>query len=61
MTIAEKERIAQKANDKEVPYPACTAWWNELPDDKKGWIKSHCEKKHGSVVPEWTEGNMFSE
>ncbi|MCQ2146444.1 MAG: hypothetical protein MJZ16_02905 [Bacteroidales bacterium] len=35
LTVAQKERIATKGNKSETLYPACTAWWNSLPKERK--------------------------
>lgn len=69
LTIAQKERIATKAKNKNNPagtpvtqvlYPACSAWWNTLDDERKSWLHDHCMDRHGYLLPEWSEGQSFS-
>ncbi|MCF0182571.1 MAG: hypothetical protein HUK11_10050 [Muribaculaceae bacterium] len=61
LTIAQKERIATKANAKPVQYPACSTWWEQQSQERKVAIHDHCTDKHGYLLKEWQEGNMYSE
>lgn len=68
LTIAQKERVAGRivANEQtesprpSVVYPACTAIWMALPDERKEWIYDHCTNAHGLVIDDWTEGYSLS-
>ena len=48
LTIAQKERIAAKAAEKEgnkdadVRYPACSRWWISISEEQRQWIYDHC-------------------
>jgi len=66
LTTSQKERIATKVASRnsdivtEITYPACTAMWNDLKEEKKQWIHGHCTDKHGYLLPEWKEGQSMS-
>lgn len=61
ITVAQKERIARKANQKEVPYPECTRWWLSLPEERKQKIHDHCVDSHGLFLRDWNDGNPFTD
>lgn len=70
LSIAQKERIARKALtgesgrtvvDSEVVYPACTAWWIGLSEERKAKIREHCEDRHGYLMKEWDEANAYGD
>ena len=70
LSVAQKERVAKKgikkytgkeAAEAEYQYPACSAWWNALPEEQKTWIHDHCEHKHGYVLKEWDEANPYGD
>ena len=63
LTIAQKERIARKGQTKASPdgkvdealvrYPACTRWWNAVPDADK-------QKIHGGTTTSSAPGMISS-
>ncbi|MBR0110236.1 MAG: hypothetical protein IJM05_06550 [Bacteroidales bacterium] len=71
LSVAQKERVAKKGLKKyagekepaenEYQYPACTIWWNNLPEEQKTWIHDHCVNKHGYVLQEWDEANPYGD
>lgn len=71
LTIAQKERIARKGAKKASPdgnideaqvrYPACTAWWNSLPDDMKLKIHDHCTDRHGYILSDWNDATPYGD
>ena len=71
LSVAQKERVAKKglkkyAGEKEPAEneslsPACTIWWNNLPEEQKTWIHDHCVNKHGYVLQEWDEANPYGD
>ena len=71
LSISQKERIAQKGLSKASPdgtvdldqvrYPACTRWWNGLPDDRKQFIHAHCASHHGYLQKEWDDANPYGD
>ena len=71
LSISQKERIARKAarkaspdgtvDEAQVRYPACTAWWNNLPEDRKQMIHDHCEGHHGYLLEEWNEADPYGD
>ena len=71
LTIAQKERIARKGlakahpdaqvNEDEVRYPACSRWWNSLPDEQKETIHDHCVDRHGYLLLEWKEADPYGD
>ena len=66
LTITQKERIATKAARKagdesaDIHYPACSAWWNAIDDERRQWIYTHCTDTHGLLLPIWNEGKSMS-
>ena len=68
LPVHEKERIARKAltkagiDDESLAcYPACTRWWEALAEDRKLWIKQHCEAAHGDVQKAWDDANPYGD
>ena len=61
LPVKEKERIASKAQKKEVLYPACTAWWAGIPEEDKARIHAHCTEKHGDILREWDDANPYGD
>ena len=67
LPVTEKERIAlkgiKKANGDEslAHYPACTAWWNSLEQDRKEFIYNHCVLAHGDELREWKDQNPYGD
>jgi len=71
LAIAQKERIARKAQKKASPdgkvdeelvrYPACTRWWNAQTPETKSWVHDHCVDKHGYLVHEWNEADPYGD
>lgn len=67
LPVAEKERIARKGISKtggdpaQAGYPACTAWWNGLEEDRKAFIYRHCVAAHGDELREWREENPYGD
>ena len=71
LTIAQKERIARKGlskanpdapvNEDEVRYPACSRWWNSLPDEQKETIHDHCVDRHGYLLLEGKEADPYGD
>lgn len=61
LSVAQKERVAKKGQAGDYQYPACSAWWNALPEEKKEWIHDHCVNKHGYVLQEWDEANPYGD
>ena len=69
LTIAQKERIARKGQTKASPdgkvdeakvrYPACTCWWNALPDADKQKIHDHCVDRHGYLLSDWNAADPY--
>lgn len=59
--VTEKERIAKKIKGIDAPYPECTTVWLNLDEKQKTWIKNHCTHGHGVIIPDWQEGQMYSE
>jgi len=61
LTVAQKERIARKAGADNYTYPACTAYWQSLAEERRAEIHDHCVDKHGYLLKEWKEGNPFDD
>lgn len=67
LPVSEKERIARKGVAKgegkpeDAVYPACTAWWNALGEDRKAAIYRHCVIAHGDELKEWREENPYGD
>lgn len=68
LPVKEKERIAAKALKKsgdddlsKASYPACTRWWETLPEEDKLWIKKHCESSHGDILKDWDQANPYGD
>ena len=71
LSIKEKERIARKGlskaspdgkvDDSKVFYPACTAWWEGLDEDRKTKIHDHCVDSHGLLMTEWDNANPYGD
>ena len=71
LAISQKERIARKAALKAAPdgkvdetlirYPACTVWWNNLPEDRRQTIHDHCVGHHGYLLQEWNEAEPYGD
>ena len=68
LPVKEKERISRKAltsagiEDESLwNYPACTRWWEDLAEDRKVWIKQHCEAAHGDIGREWDDANPYGD
>lgn len=68
LPIAEKERIARKAQQKNgktdeslIQYPGCTRWWNALDDVHKLKIHDHCVAHHGDELKEWDNANPYGD
>jgi hypothetical protein len=69
LTIAQKERIARKAQKKASPdgtvdeelvrYPACTRWWIAQDAADKQRIHDHCVDRHGYLLQEWNEADPY--
>ena len=69
LTIAQKERIARKGQKKASPdgyvdeaqvcYPACTCWWNSLPEADRQRIHDHCVDRHGYLLADWNEADPY--
>lgn len=60
LRIAYKERIASKANNRDMKYPECTEWWNNADVDTKQRIYNHCSENHGYYLEPWREGKSFT-
>jgi hypothetical protein len=71
LAIAQKERIARKAQKKASPdgkvddglvrYPACTRWWNAQAPETKLRIHDHCVGKHGYLLHEWNDADPYGD
>jgi len=61
LTIAQKERIAAKANHKPVHYPECTDWWVAQSKALQEKIHDHCVDSHGYLLKEWMEGDPYGD
>ena len=61
LPISEKERIARKGQAQDPVYPACTCWWQNLGEDKKKKIYTHCVARQGDELKEWKEGNPYGD
>jgi len=61
LSVNQKIRIASKVLEQDITYPKCSEVWNNLSIDKKKKIHEHCTDKHGYLLQEWSEGNMYSE
>ncbi len=71
LTVAQKERIARKGLSKASPdgqadpaqyqYPACTRWWNALPEERRQIIHDHCVGRHGYLLKEWNEADPYGD
>ena len=42
-----------------VRYPACTRWWNAVPDADKQKIHDHCVDRHGYLLADWNEADPY--
>ena len=71
LTIAQKERIARKAQKKASPdgtvdeelvrYPACTRWWIAQDATDKQRIHDHCVDRHGYLLQEWNSADPYGD
>ena len=71
LTIAQKERIARKAQSKASPdgkvddelvrYPACTRWWNAQDLEAKQWVHDHCVDRHGYLLQDWNDATPYGD
>lgn len=68
LPVSEKERIALKGirkagdpDESKAQYPACTAWWNTLAEERKEFIYKHCVLAHGDELREWKEQNPYGD
>ena len=71
LAISQKERIARKAAGKASPdgtvdesqvlYPACTRWWNALPESRKQEIHDHCADRHGYLLQDWNDATPYGD
>ena len=71
LTIAQKERIARKAQKKASPdgkvddelvrYPACTRWWNSQDLAVQQKIHDHCVDRHGYLLQEWNDADPYGD
>lgn len=71
LSVAQKERIARKAQTKAaggkpcdealVLYPACTVWWETLGEEQKTTIHDHCVDRHGYLLKEWDDANPYGD
>ena len=71
LSIGQKERIAKKGLSKASPdgkadmdqvrYPACTRWWNSLPDEQRKFVHDHCVGHHGYLQKEWDDANPYGD
>ena len=71
LAISQKERIARKAaaksspdgsvDESQVKYPACTRWWNDLPESRKKEIHDHCADQHGYLLQDWNDATPYGD
>ena len=71
LTVAQKERVAMKGQSKAshdkrvdpslVTYPACSVWWNSLPEERKQQIHDHCVDRHGYLLHEWNDADPYGD
>ena len=71
LAISQKERIARKAaaktspdgtvDESRVKYPACTRWWNDLPESRKKEIHDHCADHHGYLLQDWNDATPYGD
>lgn len=59
--VTEKERIGTKIKGAETLYPECTVVWLTLDEKQRTWIKEHCTKANEVVIPNWQDGQLFTE
>ena len=45
----------------QVRYPACTRWWNSLPDEQRKFVHDHCVGHHGYLQKEWDDANPYGD
>ena len=71
LAISQKERIARKGlkkaspnghiDEEQVRYPACTVWWNALPEEQQQKIHDHCTNRHGYILPDWNDADPYGD
>ncbi len=71
LSVVQKERVARKGMSKTSPdgtvdesmvtYPACTCWWNSLPEERKAMIHDHCIDRHGYLLNEWNNATPYGD